>query len=48
MTFTGRSLCPPAEQLAFLRHKERKFGRGCLEASGERSRRTCWRNWSSN
>jgi glutathione S-transferase len=22
---------PPAEQLAFLRHKERKFGRGCLD-----------------
>jgi len=22
---------PPAEQLGFLRHKERKFGRGCLE-----------------
>lgn len=22
---------PPAEQLAFLRHKERKFGQGCLE-----------------
>jgi len=22
---------PPAEQLAFLRHKERKFGRGCID-----------------
>ncbi|HWH70168.1 MAG TPA: glutathione S-transferase [Candidatus Sulfotelmatobacter sp.] len=22
---------PPAEQLGFLRHKERKFGRGCIE-----------------
>ena len=24
-------LVPKAERLAFLRHKERKFGRGCLE-----------------
>jgi len=22
---------PPSDQLRFLRHKERKFGRGCLE-----------------
>jgi glutathione S-transferase len=27
-----REFVPPARQLAFLRHKERKFGRGCLEA----------------
>jgi len=26
-----RKVVPPAEQLAFLRHKERKFGRGCLD-----------------
>jgi glutathione S-transferase len=26
-----REVVPPAEQLAFLRHKERKFGRGCLD-----------------
>jgi glutathione S-transferase len=26
-----REIVPSAEQLAFLRHKERKFGRGCLE-----------------
>jgi len=26
-----QQVIPPAEQLAFLRHKERKFGRGCLE-----------------
>jgi glutathione S-transferase len=27
-----REFVPPAEQLAFLRHKERRFGPGCLEA----------------
>ena len=27
-----RQIVPPAEQLAFLRHKERKFGRGCLDS----------------
>ena len=26
-----REFTPPGERLAFLRHKERKFGRGCLE-----------------
>lgn len=26
-----RQFVPKADQLAFLRHKERKFGRGCLE-----------------
>jgi len=26
-----RENVPPSEQLPFLRHKERKFGRGCLE-----------------
>jgi glutathione S-transferase len=26
-----RELIPPAERLQFLRHKERKFGRGCLD-----------------
>jgi glutathione S-transferase len=26
-----REVLPKAEQLAFLRHKERKFGRGCIE-----------------
>jgi glutathione S-transferase len=26
-----RRVVPPADQLGFLRHKERKFGRGCLE-----------------
>jgi glutathione S-transferase len=26
-----RDFVPPAEQLAYRRHKERKFGRGCLE-----------------
>jgi glutathione S-transferase len=26
-----KEIVPPAEQLAFLRHKERKFGRGCLD-----------------
>jgi len=26
-----KEFVPPAEQLAFLRHKERKFGRGCLD-----------------
>ena len=26
-----REIVPAAEQLAFLRHKERKFGRGCLD-----------------
>ena len=26
-----RQMVPPKEQLAYLRHKERKFGRGCLE-----------------
>src|SRR5437762_5422502 len=26
-----REFVPPAEQLQFLRHKERKFGRGCIE-----------------
>jgi glutathione S-transferase len=26
-----REVVPPADQLAFLRHKERKFGRGCLD-----------------
>lgn len=25
-----KEMVPPAEQLAFLRHKERKFGRGCI------------------
>jgi glutathione S-transferase len=27
-----REVVPKADQLRFLRHKERKFGRGCLEA----------------
>ena len=27
-----RQFVPPNEQLAYLRHKERKFGRGCLDA----------------
>jgi glutathione S-transferase len=27
-----REVVPSAEQLAFLRHKERKFGRGCIDA----------------
>lgn len=27
-----REIMPPAHRLAFLRHKERKFGRGCIEA----------------
>jgi glutathione S-transferase len=26
-----RQFVPPSDQLQFLRHKERKFGRGCLE-----------------
>jgi glutathione S-transferase len=26
-----REFVPPSEQLAYLRHKERRFGRGCLE-----------------
>jgi glutathione S-transferase len=26
-----KELVPKPEQLAFLRHKERKFGRGCLD-----------------
>ena len=26
-----RELVPPSDRLRFLRHKERKFGRGCLE-----------------
>ena len=26
-----KEIVPPAEQLAFLRHKERKFGHGCLD-----------------
>lgn len=26
-----REIVPPAEQLDFLRHKERKFGRGCID-----------------
>ena len=26
-----QEVVPPADQLAFLRHKERKFGRGCLD-----------------
>ena len=26
-----RQMVPPKEQLAYLRHKERKFGRGCLK-----------------
>lgn len=26
-----QEMVPPAERLAFLRHKERKFGRGCLD-----------------
>ena len=26
-----REVVPPAEQLPYLRHKERKFGRGCLD-----------------
>jgi glutathione S-transferase len=26
-----RELAPPQEQVAFLRHKERKFGRGCID-----------------
>jgi glutathione S-transferase len=26
-----REFVPPREQLAYLRHKERKFGRGCLD-----------------
>ena len=26
-----REMVPPSEQLVFLRHKERKFGRGCLD-----------------
>jgi len=31
---------PPAEQLAYRRHKERKFGRGCLEQW--RAEQTSW------
>jgi glutathione S-transferase len=27
-----KSVVPAADQLAFLRHKERKFGRGCIDA----------------
>ncbi|HAM71947.1 MAG TPA: glutathione S-transferase family protein [Verrucomicrobiales bacterium] len=27
-----KEFVPPADQLRFLRHKERKFGRGCLKA----------------
>lgn len=26
-----QEIVPPADQLAFLRHKERKFGRGCID-----------------
>jgi len=26
-----REIMPPSDQLAFVRHKERKFGRGCLD-----------------
>ena len=26
-----QKVVPPADQLAFLRHKERKFGRGCID-----------------
>ncbi len=26
-----QEMVPPADQLAFLRHKERKFGRGCID-----------------
>ena len=26
-----QEVVPPADQLGFLRHKERKFGRGCLD-----------------
>ena len=26
-----KEMVPPREQLAFLRHKERKFGRGCID-----------------
>jgi glutathione S-transferase len=26
-----QKIVPPAEQVAFLRHKERKFGRGCID-----------------
>lgn len=26
-----QEVVPPADQLAFLRHKERKFGRGCID-----------------
>jgi glutathione S-transferase len=31
-----RDFVPQAEQLAYLRHKERRFGRGCLEQWHER------------
>jgi glutathione S-transferase len=31
-----RENVPPADQLGFLRFKERKFGRGCLDQWGER------------
>ena len=33
-------MVPPAEQLAYRRHKERKFGRGCLEQW--RAQQTSW------
>ena len=32
---------PQEEQLAFLRHKERKFGRGCID-QWRGSRKICW------
>ena len=40
-----KEFVPTADQLAFLRHKERKFGRGCLD-QWARNRRTCWRRSS--
>ena len=33
-----REVVPVADQLAFLRHKERKFGRGCLDQWGAQKR----------
>jgi glutathione S-transferase len=34
-----RQFVPPSEQLAYIRHKERRFGRGCLDAwrAGQKS-----------
>lgn len=33
-----REFVPPADQLGFLRHKERKFGRGCIEQWANRQK----------